>query len=328
MNLIKLSVFLSAVALFAACNPPAGNTVLDSNKNTNSTNANSNANSAPTVQNLSEVPRPQKIADQMKERGEQDNASPTLSFVEPKDGATINSSTVKVKLNLAGDLKGYKPMMDMETKMGNHIHVILDNQPYEAYYNLGQEFELRNVSDGEHTLRVFPSRPWHESYKNTGAFQMVKFTVKNGGADATKPTTTNANQTMANASNSNTNSATPTATPEGKDMQASTAGAIDKTKPLLTYSRPKGEYKGADADAIMIDFWLLNAKLSGDGGEYKVRYSIDGGEPKMLEKWQPIWLTGWSNGKHKVKLELLDKDGKVVDNGGYNSTEREITIAK
>jgi hypothetical protein len=44
------------------------------------------------------------------------------------------------------------------------------------------EFELRNVADGEHTLRVFPSRPWHESYKNDGAFQMVKFTVRNGGA--------------------------------------------------------------------------------------------------------------------------------------------------
>ena len=29
-------------------------------------------------------------------------------------------------------------------------------------------FELRNVSDGEHTLRMFPSRPWHESYKNEG----------------------------------------------------------------------------------------------------------------------------------------------------------------
>jgi hypothetical protein len=61
--------------------------------------------------------------------------------------------------------------------MGNHIHVILDNQPYEAYYELGQPFELRNVSEGAHTLRVFASRPWHESYKNEGSFQMVSFTV-------------------------------------------------------------------------------------------------------------------------------------------------------
>jgi hypothetical protein len=256
----------------------------------------------------------------MASRGEQDQASPVLKFVAPTDGVSLNSSTVRVKLDLAGDLKGYKPMKDTATGMGNHIHVILDNQPYEAYYNLDQPFELRNVSDGEHTLRVFPSRPWHESYKNAGAFQMIRFTVKNGGGDASKPTTTNSNQTMANANAS--------AASEGKDMPSSTAGAIDKTKPLLTYSRPKGDYKGADADAIMIDFWLTNAKLAGDGGEYRVRYSIDGGEAKYIDKWQPIWISGWANGKHNVKLELVDRNGNLVDNGGYNSTTREITVVK
>jgi hypothetical protein len=204
--------------------------------------------------------------------------------------------------------------------------VILDNQPYEAYYNLDQEFELRNVADGEHTLRVFPSRPWHESYKNPGAFQMVKFNVRNGGADATKPATTNSGQQMSNAkANSNAN-ATPAT--EGKDMPDSHAGPVDATKPLLTYSRPKGEYKGADADAIMIDFWLSNAKLTGDGGEYRVRCSVDGGEAKFIDKWEPIWLSGWTAGKHSVKLELVDKAGNLVDNGGYNSTTREITVTK
>jgi hypothetical protein len=261
----------------------------------------------------------------MTQRGEQDAAKPTLEIVEPKANSTVNASTVKVVLKISGDLKGYKPMMDPQTKMGNHIHVILDNQPYEAYYNIdGGAFELRNVADGEHTLRVFPSRPWHESYKTDGAFQIVKFTVKNGGADTTKPTTTNSGNTMANA-NSNANTAP---TPEGKDMQASTGGAVDATKPLLTYSRPKGEYKGADADAIMIDFWLANARLKDGGGDYRVRYSVDGGEAKYIDKWEPIWLAGWTAGKHKIKLELVDKDGKVVDNGGYNSTEREITVVK
>lgn len=213
-------------------------------------------------------------------------------------------------------------MMDMETQMGNHIHVILDNQPYEAYYNLDQEFELRNVADGEHTLRVFPSRPWHESYKTPGAFQIMRFTVKNGGADTTKPATTNSGQAMSNANT------TAKPTPEGKYMQNSTAGAIDMKKPLLTYSRPKGEYKGADADAIMIDFWLANAELKGDGGGYRVRYSVDGGEAKYIDKWAPIWLSGWTAGKHTIKLELVDGEGAVIDNGGYNSTTREITVVK
>jgi len=319
MKSIKFLSLFAALAALTACGTPTNTNTNANRTNANATNA-ANANAAPTIQTLAEVPRPQKISDQMKERGEQDNAAPTISVVEPKNGTTVTSSTVRVKLALSGDLKGYKPMMDMETKMGNHVHVILDNQPYEAYYNLDTEFELRNVADGEHTLRFFPSRPWHESYKNTGAFQMVKFTVKNGGADATKPATTNANQTMSNAN------AAPT--PEGKDMPPSTAGAVDASKPLLTYSRPKGEYKAADADAIMIDFWLANAKLQGDGGEYRVRYSVDGGEAKFVDKWQPIWLSGWTNGKHTIKLELVDKDGNLVDNGGYNSTTREITVAK
>lgn len=322
MKSIKMASLLVALAAISACTTATNTNVNTANANRGNVTVsnNSNANSAAAAQTLTEVPRPANIEEQMKQRGEQDQAAPTLSVVEPKNGATVTSSTVKVKLALAGDLKGYKPMKDMTTGMGNHIHVILDNQPYEAYYDLGQEFELRNVADGAHTLRFFPSRPWHESYKNTGAFQMVKFTVKNGGADAAKPTTTNANQTMSNAN------AQPA--PEGKDMKESTAGAVDAAKPLLTYSRPKGEYKGADAENIMIDFWLLNAKLQGDGGEYRVKYAVDGGETKYLDKWSPIWLTGWANGAHSVKLELVDKAGTVVENGGYNSTTREITVAK
>ncbi len=326
MKSAKLFIFLVALAAFSACATSTTNTNANTNNNANLTNT-ANVNTKPTAQNLTEVPRPQKIQDEMTTRGEQDNAAPTITVVEPKNGATVNSSVVKVKLTLAGDLKGYKPTKDMTTGMGNHIHVILDNQPYEAYYNLDQEFELRNVSDGEHTLRFFPSRPWHESYKNANAFQMVKFTVRNGGADTTKPTTTNANQAMSNSNVS--------ATPEGKEMQPSTAGAVDAKKPLLTYSRPKGEYKLADADAIMIDFWLSNAGLQQrdtdmaiNNSAYRVRYSIDGGDTKFIDIWNPIWLTGWTEGKHAIKLELVDKDGNLVDNGGYNSTTREITVAK
>ncbi len=315
--------FIFAISVFAwGCgSQPVSNT-----KNGNASNVNTNANADAGRDTITIAERPQKVKDQIAARGEQDAASPTLAVAEPKAGSTVSSSTVKVKLTLGGDLKGYKPGMNEETHTGNHIHVILDNQPYEAFYNLDHEFELRNVTDGEHTLRVFPSRPWHESYKNPGAFQLVKFTVKNGGGDASKPTTTNSGNKMANA-NSNANAA-PAPTPEGKDMQPSSGGAVDPTKPLLTYSRPKGEYKGPDADAIMIDFWLANAKLTGDGGEYRVRYSVDGGEAKYIDKWEPIWLSGWSAGKHSIKLELVDKTGNVVDNGGYNSTTREITVVK
>ncbi|HEX8922888.1 MAG TPA: hypothetical protein VF766_15545 [Pyrinomonadaceae bacterium] len=332
-TLLQLAVVLGTAIIFAAC-------ASDDNANRNTTATTTvtppvTTTPTPAAQNLTVAERPQKIKDEMAKRGEQDNAAPALRFLEPREGATIQGSTVNVKLALSGDLKGYKPGKDPATGMGNHIHVILDNQPYEAYYSLDQPFELRNVTEGKHTLRVFASRPWHESYKNAGSFQMVTFTVK-GGGDAAKPTTTNSGQVMSSntsansrptmPANSNAAAGTTAAPREGKDMAASTASEVDAKKPLLTYSRPKGEYKGADAEAIMIDFWLANAKLQGDGGEYRVRYSVDGGEAKFLDKWEPIWLKGWSAGKHTVKLELVGKDGQVVANGDYNSTSREITV--
>jgi hypothetical protein len=310
--LIAFAVFISSAVFLISCTQTEAP----------HTTATSTVTPPPT-QNLTLIARPQKVVDMMKARGEQDEAKPTLKIVSPAKDAVIEGSKVEVKLDLVGDLKGYMPHKDPATGKGNHIHVILDNQPYEAYYELGQPFELRNVIAGKHTLRVFPSRPWHESYKNDGAFQMVTFTVK-GGGDASKPTTTNTGQTLAN------NNASPaTQTPrEGKDYPSSTAGDVDATKPLLTYSRPKGEYKGEDSDPIMIDFFLTGAKLKGDGGEYRVRYIVDDDEPKFIEKWEPIWLAGWINGKHTVRLELLDKDDKPVDNGGYNTTSREITVVK
>jgi outer membrane murein-binding lipoprotein Lpp len=327
-TLLLLAAVVTAALSLAGC-ASSDNANVSANASLNATPA-ATASPTPAVQNLEVVERPQKIKDQMAARGEQDQASPVLKFIEPREGATINGSTVNLKLGLSGDLKGYKPGKDPATGMGNHIHVILDNQPYEAYYNLDQPFELRNVTDGKHTLRVFASRPWHESYKNAGSFQMVTFTVKSGGADASKPTTTNTGQVMAANKSGGANATTNanTAAPrEGKDMAASNATDVDPKKPLLTYSRPKGEYKGADAESIMIDFWLSNAKLQGDGGEYRVRYSVDGGEAKYIDKWgEPIWLKGWTAGKHTVKLELVDKDGNVVANGDYNSTSREITV--
>jgi hypothetical protein len=283
---------------------------------TDQDNANTTATSTvtpPPTQRLQLTPEPPRVMELRKTRGEQDQAKPVLKTVSPADGSTVEGSTVQVRLTLSGELKGYQPHKDPATGTGNHIHVILDDNPYEAYYDLNVPFELKNVTPGKHLLRVFPSRPWHESYKNDEAFQLTMFTV-NGGGDASKPTTTGTGQTMAD-NNSNQNA-----------TQRSIA--VDRTKPLLTYSRPKGEYKGEEADPIMIDFWLSNAKLKGEGGEYRVRYIVDDDEPRFIDKWEPVWLAGWLNGRHTVRLELIGPDGYPFKNGSLNITTREITVVK
>src|ERR1051326_6132056 len=78
-------------------------------------NANTTATTSatpPGAQQLTQVPRPQKIEQMMKDRGEQDQAKPTLKIISPADNATIDGATVELKLDLGGVLKGYMPHKD------------------------------------------------------------------------------------------------------------------------------------------------------------------------------------------------------------------------
>jgi hypothetical protein len=268
-----------------------------------SSSANDNAHTTATTivtpnptQVLSIVSRPPAIVEMMKARGAQDEAMPIVTIVSPASGSIVSGPDVAVRMSLSGDLKGYHLSRDPASGMGNHLHVILDNEPYEACFDLSQPFLLQKVAPGKHTLRVLASRPWHESYKNSGAFQMVSFTV------AGEMPKSGANTGIVND--------------------------VDPTKPLLTYSRPKGEYRGDEADPIMIDFWLSNARLKGSGGEYRIRYFIDDDDPRYIDEWAPVWLKNWTSGKHTVRLELLGADQYPVQNGGYDIVNREITVVR
>lgn len=60
---------------------------------------------------------------------------------------------------------------------GQHIHLIIDNQPYLAEYMPKFDLEL---ADGPHTVVAFLSRSYHESIKNGMAYLAKKVIVKNG----------------------------------------------------------------------------------------------------------------------------------------------------
>lgn len=57
---------------------------------------------------------------------------------------------------------------------GQHIHVIIDNEPYSAHYmpNVTKEFDK-----GEHVMLAFLSRSYHESVKNDNSFLVRKLSV-------------------------------------------------------------------------------------------------------------------------------------------------------
>ena len=80
MKAIKLLTLLIGLAAVSACETNTNTNGNANRANVNAANAANavNTNAANTAQNLTEVPRPPKIADEMKTRGEQDAAAPTL----------------------------------------------------------------------------------------------------------------------------------------------------------------------------------------------------------------------------------------------------------
>jgi hypothetical protein len=208
---------------------------------------------------------------------------PQVTILGPANDQVLQDTTVSVQLQVQ-DLPVFK---DPDLDLGPHLHVILDNEPYQAVYDLDKPLVFENLPPGTHTLRVFASRPWHESFKNEGAYAQTTFHVFTKSAD---------NNPQPNL-------------------------------PLLTYSRPKGDY---GAEPIMLDFYLTNAPLhlvaqenpDDDIADWRIRVTING-ESFVLDRWQPVYLKGFKPGKNWVKLEFLDEQGNPVSNV-FNDTVRLI----
>ncbi|EEI91568.1 hypothetical protein HMPREF0765_2878 [Sphingobacterium spiritivorum ATCC 33300] len=90
----------------------------------------------------------------------------------------------------------------------------------------------------------------------------------------------------------------------------------------LFYSRPKGEYKGEDTKNLLLDFYVVNTTLAADGN--KVVASVNG-QDFTLDQWTPYEIKGLPLGDAKIKLTLVDKDGKAVT-GDNVSIERDIKL--
>ncbi len=65
---------------------------------------------------------------------------------------------------------------------GQHIHLIVDNEPYAAKYTSNFDYD---IEDGEHHLLAFLSRSYHESIKSPGAALVQKIEVKDKSITST-----------------------------------------------------------------------------------------------------------------------------------------------
>jgi hypothetical protein len=102
---------------------------------------------------------------------------------------------------------------------------------------------------------------------------------------------------------------------------------VDPAKPLLILNLPNGKTV-REGEEVALEFSLANAKLKGDGGEYRVRYIVDDEEMRWIERWEDVVLSNWVPGRHTIRMELVGPDGWPYKNGDYNVIDRELTVTK
>ncbi|AOW99705.1 hypothetical protein BJP34_09765 [Moorena producens PAL-8-15-08-1] len=211
---------------------------------------------------------------------------PQVIIVRPGDDMVLEDTTVSVKFQVQ-DLPIFQ---DPDLGIGPHLNVILDNQPFQAIYDLDQPLILEDLSPGTHTLRAFASRPWDESFKNKGAYAQTTFHI------FTKTDDNNP----------------------------------DPALPLLTYSVPKGDYGAEPIllDFYLTNTPLSNTpvqlvdqdNLDDDSVDWRIRVTVNG-KSFLLDRWESIYLTGFKEGKNWVELEFLDEQGNPVKNVFNNTVQ-------
>jgi len=102
---------------------------------------------------------------------------------------------------------------------------------------------------------------------------------------------------------------------------------VDPAKPLLIFNLENGK-TFREGESVTINFSLANAKLKGDGGDFRVRYIVDDEEMRWIDRWEEVVLSGWLVGNHTIRLELVGPDGWPYRNGDYNVVTRELSITK
>jgi len=109
-----------------------------------------------------------------------------LSMEVPVNGTSVTDDSVsfsyRVENYSLGVMTGdYIEKSCANSAQGQHIHQILNNEPYTAHYN--QSFK-KNLADGHYVCLSFLSRSYHESIKDKAACQLSQFIVGEGQYEA------------------------------------------------------------------------------------------------------------------------------------------------
>ncbi len=227
-----------------------------------------------------------------------------LALQVPKMGQVVGGNPVWIQVRVDGfaleaDSQFERASEIVNTKMGQTIHVVIDDKPYfpvngpaidpfneqgwyyDQFYKIAVPFKL---SKGFHTIRLFLARSYGESLKGSNLYFASYFFV-------------------------------------GERGDESKASML--TQPYLTYNEPSDQIRLVEDKPVLLDFYLANVELSPDG--YKVKMTLDGKIERTFTSWQPYYIYGLKKGKHTLRLQLVDAKGKQVG-GSFNDVEETFTI--
>ncbi len=102
-----------------------------------------------------------------------------LALNSPEEDAELSAGEVPFSYNvtnyqLAAQTEDAEIKMCANSSQGQHIHLILNNEPYTAHYEAEFKKELER---GHYVALSFLSRSYHESIKQPQAFVLRQFTV-------------------------------------------------------------------------------------------------------------------------------------------------------
>lgn len=189
------------------------------------------------------------------------------------------------------ELKGQTP--DAASKncnnsdKGQHIHFILDNQPYTALYE--PKHELTLAKNTEHYLMCFLSRSYHESVKTKGAAVVYHFKIDEQGklVKLEDPKTPMLFYSR----------------PKGDYL------GKDTTNLLLDF------YVW---NATLGSDYKVKAMISNSKNAQQKEVTFD--------NWQAMFIENLGTGKSSVTLSLVDKDGKELQSP-MTTVTRNIQLA-
>lgn len=226
-----------------------------------------------------------------------------MYIVFPQKNQVLDSDVVAVQLKLRGYPIGIMTENDRgkeiaNASIGQSMHVIIDNNPY--FPRIGPSIDPYDEDENYYESQYKFYLPMKLSQ---GKHYIRVFPARSYGESLKEEGSYIASEFYVQNKRNNEN--------------------VNLSDPYLTYNEPSGYIKLSKDEPVLLDFLISNCNLSADG--FKVKVTLDNDTERLITLWAPFYIYGLQKGKHTIRLELVDKNAKLVP-GIFNDVTRNFYV--